>query len=151
MLLRLGRAALLGGLLLLPGPVRAADAPAVDEGQTLDLRRISPEQGRRLLAGETIDYQVPETSETELGAGGAGVGMSLPVPLARAAEVLTGADVVLKEPSITASGPVPPGATPDMLAGFKLGASELAEAQDVLEAAAGYRFNLAPSEIDAFR
>jgi len=147
MLLRLGRAALLAGLLLLPHPVRAADAPAADEGQALDVRRLSPDQRRRLLAGDTIAYQVAETSEAELGAG---VAMYLPVPLAQAAEVLTSADVVLKDPSITASGPVPPNATPDML-GFKLGSSELAEAQDVLDAAPGSRFNLAPPEIDAFR
>ena len=148
MLLRLGRAALLAGLLFLPDPLHAADAPAADEGQTLDVRRLSPEQRRRLLAGDTISYPVAETSETELGAG---VAMYLPVPLARVAEVLTSADVVLKDPSITASGLIPPGATPDMLTGFKLGSSELAEAQEVLDAAPGSRFNLTPSEIDAFR
>src|SRR5215470_265125 len=147
MLLRLGRAALLAGLLLLPHPVRAADAPAADEGQALDVRRLSPDQRRRLLAGDTIAYQVAETSEAELGAG---VAMYLPVPLAKAAEVLTSADVVLKDPSITASGPVPPNATPGML-GFKLAPGELAEAQDVLDAAPGSHFNLAPPEIDAFR
>jgi hypothetical protein len=148
MLLRLGRAALLAGLLLLPDPVHAADAPTADEGQALDVRRLSPEQRRLLLTGETIAYPVAETTETELGAG---VAMYLPVPFARAAEVLTGADVVLKDPSITSSGPVPPNATPDMLAGFKLGSGELAEAQDVLDAAPGSRFNLAPPEIEAFR
>ena len=104
MLPRLGRAAALAGLLVLPVPAWAADSPATDEGQALDVRRLSPEQRRRLLAGDTIAYQVLETSETELGAG---VAMYLPVPLARAAEVLTSPDVVLKDPSITACGLIP--------------------------------------------
>ena len=92
------------GLLVLPDPAWAADAPASEEGQALDIRRLAPEQRRRLLAGDTIAYQVAETSETELGAG---VAMYVAVPLARAAEVLTSADVVLKDPSITASGRIP--------------------------------------------
>lgn len=148
MLLRLGRAAVLAGLLFLPGPAWAADAPGAEEGQALDVRRLSPEQRRRLLAGDTIAYQVIETSETELGAG---VAMYLPVPLARAAEVLTSPDVVLKDPSITASGLIPVDATPATLRGLKLASGEIGEAQDVLDAVAGPRFNLAPPEIEAFR
>src|SRR6266478_2196443 len=108
MLARLGRAAVLAGLLVLPDPAWAADAPASEEGQALDVRRLAPEQRRRLLAGDTIAYQVLETSETELGAG---VPMYLAVPLSRAAEVLTSADVVLKDPSTTTSGLIPAGAT----------------------------------------
>src|SRR4029077_1685764 len=96
-----------------------------------------------LLAGDTIAYQVLETSETELGAG---VAMYVPVPLARAAEVLTSPDVVLKDPSITAAGLVPVGATVTSLQGFKLAANEAGEAQDALDATVGSRFNLAPPE-----
>jgi len=148
MLARLGRAAALAGLLVLPDPAWAADAPASEEGQALDVRRLAPEQRRRLLAGDTIAYQVLETSETELGAG---VAMYLPVPLARAAEVLTSADVVLKDPSITASGLIPAGATIAALHGFKLAAGEIGEAQDALDAAAGSRFNMTLPEITVFR
>ncbi len=148
MLLRLGRAAVLAGLLCLPGPAWAADAPGAEEGQALDVRRLSPEQRRRLVAGDTIAYTVVETSETELGAG---VAMYLPVPLARAAEVLTSPDIVLRDPSITASGPIAAGAAPAALAGFKLLAGEIGEAQDALDAVPGARFNLAAPEIDAFR
>ena len=148
MLLRLSGAAALAGLLLLPGSARAADAPAAEEGQALDVRHPSPEQRRRLLAGDTIAYQVLETSETELGAG---VALYLPVRLGRAAEVLTSPDVVLKDPSITASGPITADAAPPALAGFKLLASEISEAQEVLDAVPGARFNLTTSEADAFR
>jgi len=148
MLARLSRAAALAGLLCLPFPVEGADAPPADEGQALDVRRLSPEQRRRLLAGETIGYQVAETSETELGAG---VAMYLPVPLARVAEALTSPDIVLKEPSITAWGPLAPGATVAALAGYKLSAGESAEAQDAFDAVAGGRLNLSAAEIEAFR
>jgi hypothetical protein len=148
MLLRLGRVAAVAGLLFLPHVAAAADAPGADEGQTLDVRRLSPEQRRRLLAGDTIAYQVLETGETELGAG---VAMYLAVPLGRAAEVLTSPDVVLKDPSITASGLIPAAATGAALQGFKLASGELGEARDVLEAEAGPRFNLTTAESEAFR
>src|SRR3984893_13963734 len=146
MLARLGRAAALAGLLVLPAPAWGAATSGSEEGQTLDIRRLAPEQRRRLLAADTIAYKVIETSETELGAG---VAMYLPVPLARAAEVLTSPDVVLKDPSITAAGLVPVGATVTSLQGFKLAASEAGDAQDALDATAGSRFHLPPPEIDA--
>jgi hypothetical protein len=145
MLARLGRAGALAGLLLLPHPALAADARG--DGQALDIRRVSSDQRRQLAAGDTISYQVAETSDTELGAG---VAMYLPMPLARVAEVLTGSDIVLRDASITASGPIGPGSTPATLAGFKLAASESGEARDALDAAPGGHFNLAPAEIDAF-
>jgi len=147
MLARLSRAAALAGLLCLPINAWAADAPT-DDGQALAVRRLSPEQRRRLLAGDTIGYQVTETSETELSAG---VAMYLPVPLARVAEVLTNPDIVLKEPSITAWGPLAPGATVAALAGYKLSAGEVAEAQDAFDAVAGGRLNLSAAEIEVFR
>jgi len=143
---RVSRAAILAGVLLLPHPALGADARP--DGQPLDIRRVSTEQRRQLAAGDTISYEVAESGETELGAG---VAMYLPVPLARVAEVLTGSDIVLQDSSITASGPIAPGAAPTALAGFKLAASESGEAQDTLDAAPGPRFNLAPGEIDAFR
>jgi hypothetical protein len=148
MLARLSRAAAFAGLLCLPFPVEAADPPSADEGQALDVRRLSPEQRRRLLAGETIGYQVAETNEIELGAG---VAMYLPVPFARVAEALTSPDIVLQEPSITAWGPLAPGATVAALAGYKLSAVEVAEAQDAFDAVAGGRLNLSAAEIEAFR
>jgi hypothetical protein len=147
MLTRLSRAATLAALLLLPPSAWPADGPP-DAGQSLDVRHVSPEQRRRLLAGETIAYEVSETSETELGAG---VAMYLPVPLARVAEVLTSPDVVVREPSITAHGPIPVGAAGAALVAFALGAGEIVEAQDVLDPGPGPRFNLASTEIDMFR
>ena len=148
MFARLSRAAALAGLLCLPLPAEAADAPSADESQALDVRRLSPEQRRRLLAGETIGYQVAESNETELGAG---VAMYLPVPLSRVAEALTSPDIVLKEPSITAWGPLTPGTTVAALAGYKLAAGEVAEAQDAFDAVASGRLNLSAPEIEAFR
>jgi hypothetical protein len=148
MLARLGRAAALAGLLCLLLPAGGADAQSPDDSQALDLHRLSPEQHRRLLAGDTISYQVAESSETELGAG---VAMYLPVPLARVAEALASPEVVLKEPSITAQGLLAPGATVAALAGYKLAAAEVAEAQDAFDAVAGGRLNLSAAEIEAFR
>ena len=148
MFARSSRAAALAILLCLPLTAWAADPPVTDDGQALDVRRLSPEQRRRLLAGDTIGYQVIETTETELGAG---VAMYLAVPLARMAEALTSPDIVLKEPSITAWGPLTPGATVAALAGYKLAAGEVAESQDAFDAVAGGRLNLAAAEIETFR
>jgi hypothetical protein len=146
---RLSRlAAALAGLLCLPLPAGIAAAQSPDESQALDVRRLAPEQRRRLLAGETIGYHVAESNETELGAG---VAMYLPVPLARAAETLTSRDMVVKDPSITAWGALAPGATEAALAGYKLSTGEVAEAQDAFDAAAGGRLNLSAAEIEAFR
>jgi hypothetical protein len=150
MLARPGRAVALAGLLVIlagcwPTLARAAD-PA-DDGQTLDVRRLSSDQRRRLLAGETITYAVPETSDVELATG---VAMYLPVPLARAAEVLTSSDLVLSDAGITASGPIVPDATPVSLRGFTLTAGEVGEAQEVLDATPGSGFNLSAAEIEGF-
>jgi len=144
---RPGRAAALAGLLILaaawPG---AADAPAPDESQSLDIRRPSPEQRRRLLAGETIAYQVAEPSDSDLAAG---VAVYIAAPLARVADALISPDVVLKDATITASGPIPAGATETALNGFRLAPNEIDEAQDALDAAP--RFNFSNPEAEAFR
>jgi hypothetical protein len=91
---------------------------------------------------------VAETAETELAAG---LAVYLPAPFARVAEALTSPDVVLKEPSITAWGPLAPGATVAALAGYKLGGSDAAESQDAFDAVAGGRLNLSAAEIETFR
>jgi hypothetical protein len=146
-LARLGRAVALAGLLALPAAVAgAADAPSPDEGQSLDIRRPSPEQRRRLLAGETIAYQVVEPSDSDLAAG---VAVYIAAPLARVADALTSPDVVLKDAGITASGPIPPGAPDTALHGFRLAPGEIGEAQDALDAAP--RFNFSAPEAEAFR
>src|SRR4029453_5324931 len=134
---RLGRAPALGCLLIGPAVTWAAD-PTADEGQTLDVRRLSSEQRRRLLAGETISYSVPQTNDVQAATGGA---MYLPVPLARAAEVLTSPEMVLRDSNITASGPIPADATPQNLRGFTL-AGEAGGGQGGLGAPAGARVNL---------
>jgi hypothetical protein len=144
MLARLARAAALAGLLVIPAVCLAADT---DEGQSLDIRRLTPDQRRRLLAGETVIYSVPEATEVELGAG---VAMYLPVSLARVAEILTSSEMVLRDSGITASGPIPVDATPITLRGFTLGGGDIGEAQEVLEATPGARFNLSAAEIEAF-
>jgi hypothetical protein len=151
MLARLGRAAALAGLLVIPSGATlswAADTPGADEGQTLDVRRLSAEQRRRLLAGETLIYAVPESSDVELGAG---VAIYLPVPLGRVAEVLTSPELVLRDANITASGPIAADATTAALRGFRLAGGELGEAQELLEATPGAYFNLSTAEIEAFR
>ena len=140
------RVALLAVLLFLPAPAWPADAPS-DAGQALDVRRLSAEQRRRLLAGETLDYQVAESSPSELGAG---VAMYLRAPLVQVAEVLTAPQLVLQDPSISASGSPASGAPPAALP-YKLGASEVAEAENAFEAAPGDRLNLSTTEIEAFR
>jgi hypothetical protein len=144
-LARLGRAAALASLLVLPAALAgAADAP--DDAQGLDIRRLSPEQRRRLLAGETIAYQVVEPSDSDLAAG---VAVYIAAPLARVADALTSPDVVLKDSGIVASGLIPTGASEAALHGFRLAPNESGEAQDALEAAP--RFNFSTAEAEAFR
>ena len=145
MLARLSRAAALAGLLVMPAVAWTAE-PVPDEGQGLDIRRLSPEQRRRLLAGETIAYQVVEASDSDIAAG---VAVYIAAPLARVADALTSPEVVRKDSGITASGLIPPRATETALQGFRLAPGEIGEAQDALDGAA--RFNFSTSEAEAFR
>ena len=142
---RPSRVAALAALLWLAGPVQAADTPS-EEG--LDLHQLTPDQRRHLAAGETIAYQVPESGDTELGAG---VAMYLPVPIARVAEILTSSEIVLQDAGIVVSGPIAADATSSAAVGFRLSGSESGEAQEALDASPGSRFNLSTTEIEGFR
>jgi hypothetical protein len=124
----------------------AAEPAAPDE--TLDLRRISPEQRRRLLRGEPISFGVAEASEKELTAG---LALYLTVPLSRLAEYLSGPDPIAQDPAITTYGFLPDAAGPEAFAAIRFTSAELAEAQSLLDAVPGAQWNLSRREIDALR
>src|SRR4029078_11709577 len=90
---RPSRGAARAGLPVMPAVAWTAE-PVPDEGQGLDIRRLSPEQRRRLLAGETLAYQVVEASARD---NAGGVAVYIAAPLARVADALTSPEVVRKD------------------------------------------------------
>jgi hypothetical protein len=121
-----------------PPPARAADA-------TWDLRQISAEDQRRLLAGETVPFPVAERTDRDLAAG---VMAFLPLPLARIGEHLAESDLAVREPGVTAWAALPERAGPDVLARLRLGA---AETDELLDARPGSVWNLSSAEVESVR
>ncbi|HUG36481.1 MAG TPA: hypothetical protein VML54_05990 [Candidatus Limnocylindrales bacterium] len=124
-----------------------AAAPAAPD-EALDLRRISPEQRRRLLRGEAISYGVAETSEKELTAG---LALYLTVPLSRLAEYLSGPEPIAQDPAISTYGFISDAAGPEAFPALRFTRAELAEAQSLLDTVPGTQWNLSRREIDALR
>lgn len=139
------RRAVLGALgvaFVSPAPLRPAPAHAAE---TWDLRQISPDERRRLVAGEAVPFLVAERTNRDLAAG---VMMSVGVPLARAAEPLTEGELAVRDPGVLDWGALPERAGLAALAGLRLGPSE---ADEVLDARPGSVWNLSSPEMDALR
>lgn len=120
-----------------PTPAWAAD--------TWDLRQISPDERRRLLAGETLAFPVAERTDRDLAAG---VALYLPVPAARVGEHLVEAELAVRDPGVNAWGRLPERASPEDLAKLRLGP---AETEEILEARPGVVWNLSNPEMEAIR
>jgi hypothetical protein len=112
---------------------------------TWDLRQISADERRRLLAGEIIPFAVAERTDRDLAAG---VMAFLPVPLARVGEHLTESELAVRDPGVTRWGGLPERAGPAALAELRLGASE---ADELLEARPGSVWNLSSAEMESIR
>jgi hypothetical protein len=146
--LRAGVMALLIGLggLSGAGVARAADPALADEA--LERLQISAEQRRRLLRGEVISYPVSEYSERELAVG---LALFVMAPLGQVAEYLVSGELLARDATISAHGLVPDPARPAGLPAVRFTGSERDEAESLLEAGPGTRFNLSPAEIEALR
>ena len=140
--------ALLIGLagLSVGGVARAADPALADEA--LKRLQISGEQRRGLVYGEVISYPVAEYSERELAVG---LAVFVMAPLGQVAEYLASGELVARDATISAHGLVPDPAQPARLPGVRFNGSERDEAESLLEAGPGTRFNLSSAEIEALR
>jgi hypothetical protein len=138
--LALGVMALLIGLdvVPMPGLVRAADSPLAEEA--LERLQISADQRRRLLRNEVVSYPVNESGERELAVG---LAIFVSAPLDHVAEYLSAGDLLAHDATISAHGLVS-----DLTKREELPADE---ADGLLDAAPGTRFNLSAAEIDALR
>ena len=128
----------------MPGAALAAEAPVVEVQELLDM---SADQRRRLGRGEILSYPVTENSERELAVG---LAMFVPAPPAQLADLLAAGRLIAIDATIAESGLVPdePPAAP---VGPRFSASEREEAEGLLDATPGTRFNLSPAEIEALR
>jgi hypothetical protein len=120
-----------------PWPAWAAD--------TWDLRQLSADERRRLLAGETLPFPVAERTDRDLAAG---VVLYLPLPVARVGEHLVEAHLAVRDPGVSAWGLLPERANPEDLAKLRLGPAETAE---ILEARPGSVWNLSNRELEAIQ
>ena len=147
---RVGAAGLLGISLLTdlvaPGIAPAAETSVVNEVQ--DLLQISAEQRRRLVRGEVVSYSVTENSERELAVGFA---MIVPVPMSEIADYLASGQLIAQDDTISDFGAVPDEAPTGNLVGPRFSRGEREEAEGLLVASPGTRFNLSLAEIEALR
>lgn len=121
-----------------PAPVEAAEA-------TWDIRQLSADDRRRLLAGETVPFNVTERTDRDLAGG---VMAYVAAPFARVAEHLAESELSVREPGIAGWGALPERAGPDALARLRLGP---AESDELLDARPGSVWNLSGAEMDGLR
>ena len=133
--------------LSLAAPSALVVAPAVVEGAeaTWDLRQLSPDDRRRLMAGETVPFNVAERTDRDLTGG---VVVFVASPFARVAEYLADSELAVREPGIAAWGALSESAGPADLARLRLGAPE---ADELLAARPGSTWNLSAAEMEALR
>jgi hypothetical protein len=141
----LARAALTLVLLGAPAPSLVSPAPVEAVEATWDIRLLSVDERRRLLAGETVPFNVAERTDRDLAGG---VMAYVAAPLARVAESLAESEFAVREPGIVGWGALPDRAGPDALARLRLGP---AESDELLDARPGSGWNLSGAEMDGLR
>lgn len=124
--------------LVSPAPAEAVEA-------TWDIRLLSVDDRRRLLAGETVPFPVTERTDRDLAGG---VMLFVAAPFARVAEYLAESELAVREPGILGWGALPERAGPDALARLRLGP---AESDELLDARPGSVWNLSGAEMDGLR
>ena len=137
--------ALLAGLTT-SGISRAAETSLAMEVQ--DLLQIPVDQRRRLLRGDIVSYPVTENGEREVTVG---LAMIVQAPLTQIAQYLASGQLVAQDPSIGEFAVLPSELPPGSLVGPAFSSGERDEAQSLLEATPGTRFNLSLAEIEALR
>lgn len=132
--------------LVAPGIAPAAETSVVNEVQ--DLLQISSEQRRRLVRGEVVSYSVTENSERDLATGFA---MIVPVPISEIADYLASGQLIAQDDTISDFAAVPDEAPTGNLVGPRFSRGEREEAEGLLVASPGTRYNLSLAEIEALR
>ncbi len=112
---------------------------------TWDIRPLSADDRRRLLAGETVPFNVAERTDRDLAGG---VMVYVAVPFARVSEHLAESELAVREPAIAGWGALAERAGPDALAKLRLGP---AEADELMDARPGSVWNLSGAEMDRMR
>jgi hypothetical protein len=133
-------------VLLVLGAPSSPGAAAGEEA--LGLLQIAAADWRRLEGGAVVSYAVPETSERELTTG---LAMLVPTPLAQITSALATGQLIAQDASIASLDVLSDRAGSEALAGARFTSAERSEAQGLLEAEPGTRFNLSPVEIAALR
>jgi hypothetical protein len=145
------RAAILLAIGLLSWTVTGGLAPAVGTeaaDEVLDLLQVSPEQRRRLVRGEIISYPVAERGERELAVG---LAIFVLAPPSQSVEYLISGQLIAQDAAIADFGVVPDQTSPEALVGPRFTGGERDEAESLLDASAGSRFNLSSAEIETLR
>jgi hypothetical protein len=125
---------------------RAAETSLAIEVQ--DFLQLPVDQRRRVLRGDIVSYPVTENGEREVTVG---LAMLVQAPVTQIAQYLASGQLVAKDPSIGESGVLPSELSPGSLVGPGFSSGEWEEAQSLLEATPGTRFNLSFAEIEALR
>ena len=112
---------------------------------TWDIRQLSADDRRRLLAGESVPFTVAERTDRDLAGG---VMVYVATPFTRVAELLAESELAVREPGIAGWGALGERAGPEALAKLRLGP---AEADELLDARPGSVWNLSGAEMDAMR
>ena len=139
-----------GAIGLLAIALAGADvAPAAETpvgGEILDLLQIPAGDRYRLARSEILSYPVNENSERELAVG---LAMFVPAPLSQLAPLLAAGQLLAQDNTISAYGMIPDQTRPEALAGVRFSGGERDEAESLLDASPGSRFNLSAAEIEA--
>ncbi len=125
-----------------------ATADTTPGQEALERLQISAEQRGRLLRDEVISYPVTEYGDRDLAVG---LALFIRVSPARLAEYLVSGQLLARDTLILAHGPMPDASQPAALPAVGFSANERDEAERLLDAAPGTRFNLSPGEIQMFR
>ncbi|HYB43056.1 MAG TPA: hypothetical protein VEL75_14860, partial [Candidatus Methylomirabilis sp.] len=100
---------------------------------------------RRLVQGDAVSYPVSENSDRELAVG---LAAFVRAPLSQVAEFLASGDLIVQDSGVTAYGAI---AEPAALSALRFSGSERDEAEGLVAASPGSRFNLSTAEIEALQ
>jgi hypothetical protein len=134
------------GIVLLAALTTFPLAPAADTSSAADVQdglQIPVDQRRRIARGEIVAYPLSENSEREIAAG---LVMVVAAPAGQIAQYLASGQLLANDATIGEFGQVPSEVASRMV-GPGFASSERDEAQSLLDASPGTKFNLSGAEI----